>query len=602
LTKRKLEIAIHVINVILISIFFSAYLNIDYPYIGHDYKYFIPNLLDNYLHYKINGFSIQWYTPSFGGGLPSFPNPQQIQFSLSELLTLLMNPWSATIVATICFALIGYFSMYYFLSHSLSLRWQTGILSGLFFTLNGFYIERMAVGHLGYQTFPVIVILMVTLFAPIIPKAIAGLVFSLVIAMLIHQAGFFLIAVFGLSFLIVLPMIYLFNSTLFSWKRVFFVTLFGGGLALIMSASKLAAVFAFMSFFPRQIADYYPNINILKGLSGIILQLLGTMNLAPLLKLVGKDPSLLGGMASITGANYGFWEFDMSLSPIVIGIIIIGFYRVLRKPKEYSKLFAGHKKWLAWSMLIFFIWLTIEFTLAKGFFYPTLQKLPIFSSLHVNPRFASAFLFPLALSAAIIYNGWVTKWSERKTVLLFLFVNLLTLISVSTFFMIKTDLQNRSYDVTKSLEIYRLIQSGDNLTVTGIVSDIDNTDALLMHQSNLQLYEPIFGYGLENFHPKIVPGSIWNVSDGYYNMTNPSGYVFPEINGTRPFERIPIGDKDKLEDFARHKQPGWKIPFYQQVLDWVSGLTVLVVVIILIYIGGKWMMTHLINNQPASLD
>jgi hypothetical protein len=196
----------------------------------------------------------------------------------------------------------------------------------------------------------------------------------------------------------------------------------------------------------------------------------------------------------------------------------------------------------------------------------------------VNPRFASAFLFPLALSAAVIYNGWAAKWSGRKSVLLFLAVNLLTLIPLSTYFTIKTDLQDRSYDVTESQEIYSLIRSGDNLTITGIVSGVENTDALLLHRSNLQPYEPIFGYQLENFHPEIKPGSIWDISDGYYNMTNPAGYVFPEINGSRPFERIPVSERDKLEAFANHRQPDWKIPLYQQVLDWVSGLAFVFVV------------------------
>jgi hypothetical protein len=271
----------------------------------------------------------------------------------------------------------------------------------------------------------------------------------------------------------------------------------------------------------------------------------------------------------------------MSMSPVVFGIVIIGIYSFLRKPKKYPNLFAVNKKWIAWILLVFFIWLTIEFTLAKGFMYPLLQKLPLLSSLHVNPRFASAFLFPLALSAAVIYNGWAAKWSGRKSVLLFLAVNLLTLIPLSTYFTIKTDLQNRSYDVSESQEIYSLIRSGDNLTITGIVSNVENTDALLLHQSNLQPYEPIFGYQLESFHPEIVPGSIWDISDGYYNMTNPSGYVFPELNGTRPFERIKVGDEENMTLFLNHHKTNWKIPVYQQVLDWVSGLTFLIVLAVL---------------------
>ncbi len=261
---RKLKIALHLINTIIISTYFLIYLNIDFPNIGHDYRYFIPNLLDNYLHYKNNGLSIQWFTPSFGGGLPSFPTPQQIQFSLSALLTLLMSPWVATIVSTIIFALIGYFSIYYFITHSLSLNWQIGILGGLFFTFNGFFIERMAVGHLGFQTFPLIATLVVVLVAPTIPKTIAGLIFSLVITMLIHQAGIYLIVIFVLSVLITMPLVFLIKPELFSWKRIIYVLFLGGGLSLLMSASKLAAVLAFMGFFPRKFADYYATTGFIK--------------------------------------------------------------------------------------------------------------------------------------------------------------------------------------------------------------------------------------------------------------------------------------------------------------------------------------------------
>ena len=126
------------------------------------------------------------------------------------------------------------------------------------------------------------------------------------------------------------------------------------------------------------------------------------------------------------------------------------------------------------------------------------------------------------------------------------------------------------------------------MTITGIAAAMDNTGAMLYSMSNLHPYEPIFGYALQKFHPEIQAGSIWEVSDGYYNMTNPSGYVFPEVNHTRPFERIPVSEKAELLAFANHKQPDWKLPLYQQVFDWVSGLSVLLVVAILAYFGvGK---------------
>jgi hypothetical protein len=103
--------------------------------------------------------------------------------------------------------------------------------------------------------------------------------------------------------------------------------------------------------------------------------------------------------------------------------------------------------------------------------------------------------------------------------------------------------------------------------------------------SNLRPYEPIFGYKLENFHPEIKEGSIWDISDGYYNMINPAGYVFPEVNNTRPFERIRVADKDKLVAFANHHQSNWKIPLCQLILNWLSELTFLATLVVLLAYG-----------------
>jgi hypothetical protein len=408
-----------------------------------------------------------------------------------------------------------------------------------------------------------------------------------VVALLIQQAGYFLIVVFGLSLLIIFPLLYIYRPAVVSWKRIAALIGLGGGLALVLCASKLSAVYSFMRFFPRQLADSYTT-SLPESFLGIILQLLGAMNLIPLIKLIGGHAADLDKyMILVSGARSGYWEFDMSMSPVVFLIIISGVYQFVRKPRERVKWFTKDRKWLAWILLIVFSWLTIEFTLAKGLVYPLLEKLPILSSLHLNMRFAAAFILPLAIIAAIVYNKWSSGLSSRKAWLIFVTVNVLTLLPLSIYLLSKTDLADRDYNVTESQQIYSLIRSGDPMTITGIGSAMDNTSAMLYHMSNLRPYEPIFGYALQNFHPEVHAGSIWEVSGGYYNMTDPSGYVFPEANNSRPFERIPVSEKAQLEAFASYKQPGWKIPLYQQVFDWVSGVSILAVVAILAYFGVR---------------
>jgi hypothetical protein len=574
-----------VINLALISFAMVKYLTIDYPKVGDDYSLALPSLLDSALHFRVAGPSIQWYTPSFGGGLPAYPNPNNAVFSLWTVLTLLVQPFQAVIIAVILFILVGGVSAYTLFRRVMKLNWSASILGAVFFSANGFMMSRLAIGHMGYQAFPLLSVFLVLLLDGSIPVSIAGLVFSLLVVFLVQQAGYFLIVVFGLSLLITFPLFYIYRPALISWKRIVAIIGLGGGVGLVLSLSKLSAVYSFMRFFPRQVIDTYQTTT-LKGLLSIVLQLAGEMNLAPLIVLIGgKLEYLRGYMISLSGGSYGYWEFDMSMTPVALGIILAGVYQFIRKPKSRAGWFTTDRKWLAWILLVFFTWLTVEFTLAKGLVYPLLEKLPILSSMHVNMRFAAAFIMPLSIVAVIIYNKWSSGLSTRRKWYFFSMVDSLALLPLGIYFLFNSQLIARDYNITESQQVYAEIASGDPMIITGIASDISNTDAMLLHESNLQPYEPIFGYFLEAFHPEIHAGSVWDISGGYYNMTNPSGYVFPEINNTRPFERIPVSQQAELLAFTKHGQPDWKIPVYQQVLDWVSGLSFLVVVCVLLAYG-----------------
>jgi hypothetical protein len=100
-------------NIAWVGLFLAIILNRTYPLIGHDYTYFLSRLFDTYLHYRINGLRIQWYTPSFGGGLPAYANPQQAQFSLPQLLTCFVDPWKAYIASVLVYATVGILSFYH---------------------------------------------------------------------------------------------------------------------------------------------------------------------------------------------------------------------------------------------------------------------------------------------------------------------------------------------------------------------------------------------------------------------------------------------------------------------------------------------------------
>jgi hypothetical protein len=84
-------------------------------------------------------------------------------------------------------------------------------------------------------------------------------------------------------------------------------------------------------------------------------------------------------------------------------------------------------------------------------------------------------------------------------------------------------------------------------------------------------YDPI--YGSSSFLPLVHEGSVFDIEAGYYNMNDPTGYVFPTENGSKLFSRIPISDYNKLVDFINRRQVDWKLPAIQIALDWTAGLT-----------------------------
>ena len=574
------------LNLIILNAIVLAVINLRYPLVGHDYTYSLPSFLDSALHYRFNGLTIQWFTPTFGGGIPAFPNPNHMQYSIPSLLATFLPPWPAMMIAVAFYVSVGYLTAYYFLHQTIKLNWTSSVLGALFFSANGFVITRMATGQLGYFGFPLLPVFLIILLEERLSARVSIPLFGILIAAYIYSAGYFILIIFGLSILMLIPMLFLWRAELFAWKRIFLTVFLGGAIGILISLAKLVATFSFMRYFPRLIAENYP-VSLPVGILGIILQLLGTQTLAPLFLLGGMNPSTYPNFSrAATGTHYGMWELDISLTPVVFIIILIFVVQLLHSPTTTPFLFRNKRQKIALAAFVLFVWLTFEFTLAKGFMYPLLRQLPILSSLRGNVRFTGAFILPLVLMAGAIYNRWSKSWDQKKLFQNYLIVNLLTFVPLGSYFLFDKDMFSMIYDIAGPQRVYEEIQAGDSFEITRIGRpDGNNTGALLYRTSNLNLYEPVFGFELENFHPQVTEGSIWNESDGYYNMTNPTGYVYPELNQSQPFERFRVEDQKTLELFVNHIQPDWKIPAYQKALDSISGIAFVVTLAFLLTQG-----------------
>ena len=539
----------------------------EYPKVGHDYGFFIPRMLDTFLHTKVNGFAIQWYTANFGAGTPAYPNPQYLQFSLPQLSMFVINPWWALLLSLVTYSVIGFLCFYMLLRDEMGWTGPACVLGASFILANGFVVEHAIVGHVGFQHFPLLGAILFLAFTRRLAFLPAGILIGLIVAMIVNQAGFVVLIIFVLSLFILLPLMYLLGPEMFR-PRWYAAPLTGGLFAILLSLSRVSAVMAFMRFFPRMVEDEYGQ-TYLEGIAGIFRQLGGFNFITPYYLLTGtKLEELTGFFQQGLGEQYGLWEMDISLSPGLLFLLVLGlgygihFLFKIRPAVTWDK-------WIAILLLCLGIWLATDLTLAQGWLYGLVKPLPVLRSLHANVRFTSAFIYPLALLGAYVFHRVFdgTKWVGTAAFL----VGLSTILLLSLYLPVPEDVHIRSFNLNSALPTYARLDTGWNFTLQNVAA-ITDMQVFQQEDSNLASQDPMFGYHGEYFKPRAVVGPILAVNDGYYNLTNPAGYVFPEENNLQPFDLFREDQKADLELFINHKQPMLAISGWQKFADAVSIL------------------------------
>jgi hypothetical protein len=567
-------IFIAAISLLVLIGFLLYYLNATYPQVGHDYGLFIPRLIDTYLHTRVNGLTIQWYTPSFGGGIPVYPNPQDLQLTITQFLTGLVDPWAAILISTTIYLTLGFVAALDVFRRFFHLGMPASILGAVFFTANGFYFQHLAVGHVTFQPFPILAVIVWILLHPKLPVWLAGILLSFLITLLLYAGALYLIVIFIFSLAILLPLIYLLKPELISPKRLLKIGLFGGGLAILMCGSRLGAIIAYTQAFPRLVSETYP-AGTFSALVGVLVQLAGTMTIAPFLIAIGKSPMVLVvRLRQWSGSPYSFWELDTSVSPVLWILIAAYLVIVIIRLKKIRIRRISGKQLLAAGLLVIAIYCLLEYILARGIIYPYLHELPMIRSLRVNSRMTAALILPLVVLGTLIFDRWMNhlripsrQWGA------FLTTNCLTLASIGAMFLLPMEVQVRNFELPAALTAYTVSQqTGETFPVEQISPEMNDWEVFQGRSSTLRTQETLFD---ADYAPVLQAGSVYLEQDGYFNMNHPAGFVYPLENGTAPFQRIPVSERLQLDDFVNRRQPDWNLPAWQMGLNWISGVSVL---------------------------
>lgn len=183
---------------------------------------------------------------------------------------------------------------------------------------------------------------------------------------------------------------------------------------------------------------------------------------------------------------------------------------------------------------------------------------------------------------AIIFDNWTKNWkSQARLWVAFLLLDGIALASLLSFHYVTNCylvgerlFEYNLCDIRPILATYDEIRyQGATFPVENVVPEADPWSVFQKKATNLiDPYNTFFKFTNSKL-TSIHAGSVYDITDGYYNIINPTGYVFPEVNHSPEYERIPVTEKAQFLDFINRRQPDWKLPLIQQVLDWIALIT-----------------------------
>ena len=557
-------------------------LNLHYPFIGTDMEYYLTRLIDVFLHMKINGvFSVQWWTPTFGGGIPSFPNPLHLQFSITPYLMFLFSPWIATQITYAIFAVIGYFLIYNYIQNYTEWGLHVAISTACIFTTNGYFLNHILVGHLNYCSFTMIAV---------IPYIISSfwsakkciIVLSLCVTYMIYSAGFPTVFLFYLSLGQLFFLLPLLKRESFPFIKLFRVLTIGHILIIGMVCSKFIAVTLHMEQFPRVVEffSWQPYLQVL--IISTFAQLFSWRIMIPFESIlpIPADSVLFW----LIGSKYEFWENDVSLSPVVPALI---FFFVITRFSQIKSFLKNPTCRLGFIATLLIIWCSIEMAMGKGFFWTLIKDFPIIKSTHVNVRYAGALVLVFSILFAFCYSKLLVHRSKGFKVWCTIFILSITFLSMSSYSKITySKTAYHCYDASISSSTWSEILSENKSYKLSEIIEIRPKDQISLFSQCASSFNPndcLYGYHGEFFQSSLSKGPVNEVDvDGFYNFHNPLTFYNPKTTAL-PREKIHSSDSKNFYLFINRKQPNWELPFVQKVANYITSAFLLLVFLYIFY-------------------
>ncbi len=532
---------------------------------GGDYTSFIPRLAYGYFWRVENGLTeLPWYSPAWCGGLPFYADPQVMYFSIPQLLTIFGNPQQAVYWSFLLFSALGALGMYLY-CRALGLSGALALLGCALFSLNEFYIARMAAGHFSYHMFPLIPLIAwlciraagVISYRAYPPIVLAGLL----IAYFVHGGALNFVVPAMLS----VAGLLLVHAMVKGEFRSLWHFLQSGCLAILLSASKLAAGYAFVRHFPRESLS----LGLFDGPADALYAIITMLFLNPWISLLPIEIDYAVMAHEL--------RFGVSLVPLLLLFFgLAGLGAVVRKTSGASL--------AAFVMLLIVCALPVILSIKSPMIDALLKGLPYFREMSLAIRWLALLIPVIVVLSLLLFSQAVAQFTGKTATMFAITAGVLAyvLLGVSAAYFERPE--DIYYDPAAMNNAWQKVQAGGAVpTVASIVAAkagqktfVGVDDALLDGGSSLICYQPLFGYSLQNYPIKqLLPGSVFTERAGKLNLKNPACYLFPEENNCAPGDHFTIAQQDQAARFATNQPFNWRMSWWQRLADWTSMLTLI---------------------------
>ena len=555
-------------------------------FLGHDYESVIPNLVFGKIWFSNNFLSIPWYTPSFCCGIPFFPDPQSMYYSIPQIIFLIFNPILSIKIIFFILSAFSYIGMFLLMRKNFKFNIYVSLLCASLFLFNGFFVYRAIAGHVAYLSYIFVPLYCFFLINSYESKSeslnnIYLILSAIIFANFFHSGSGPIIFIIFTSILSVL----LLYSHLINSLRIIFKLILSLVLGTLIALSKIIASLFFLSNFPRQ----YPAMEF-HSLISFIKTFFLSFFLNPNEQYFNENIKSM--------FPFGVHEIEYSLS--VVPIILLFFVFFLNK--KFFKFNYYNIRLFFLLTIIFFIPILFNVNFLNQF--KLIQTIPFLNSTWVQVRWMLIYILPIIILAGLIIESIDISFKKK-----YLAISLIFILLAQNLIKDKSwHVNDQKYSIKNATDFSLKIKKGIDLEIKGpaiLMNEFNSpkkinnkNDMFFQSYSPLTCYQPIFGYGLEQLNAKgiffnskiilqdnsyILYSDKLDERDGHLMFFNPSCFLFPKENNCLPGDTFKISEKEKLVKFTKYKKFKFQQNGFQIISNYVSIFTFLGCLIYLMY-------------------